>query len=299
MSKFGAGKSGGFCSTHNMLSGSTVLANLARALRNQTPQRSSASKRASVCLILRINQSLQSHPKGLVYPSAGLDLKDFEGNNIEGVFQGIENRKGIDDGYQDTLECLFIKRADIENDPWSGQVALPGGKQEEQDDSNDFKTAVREAQEEVGLNLGDADQYRYLGPMNEREITGHGKIIKGFAMVPHVFLHMPGLNERPKIFAQEGEVAGARWTDLNVLRPSNISWDRIRREYYWDKGVQKYKQGKYAFPSIRLPSEGDATCTEHLDFTLWGLTYGVLSDAITMGGGETINDPPFRKLEDR
>ena len=252
-----------------MLSGSTVLANLARALRNQTPQRSSASKRASVCLILRINQSLQSHPKGLVYPSAGLDLKDFEGNNIEGVFQGIENRKGIDDGYQDTLECLFIKRADIENDPWSGQVALPGGKQEEQDDSNDFKTAVREAQEEVGLNLGDADQYRYLGPMNEREITGHGKIIKGFAMVPH------------------------------VLRPSNISWDRIRREYYWDKGVQKYKQGKYAFPSIRLPSEGDATCTEHLDFTLWGLTYGVLSDAITMGGGETINDPPFRKLEDR
>jgi 8-oxo-dGTP pyrophosphatase MutT (NUDIX family) len=50
------------------------------------------------------------------------------------------------------LEILFIKRAARADDPWSGQIAFPGGRHEVSDESLE-DTAVRETREEVGLEL--------------------------------------------------------------------------------------------------------------------------------------------------
>jgi 8-oxo-dGTP pyrophosphatase MutT (NUDIX family) len=50
------------------------------------------------------------------------------------------------------LELLFIKRAARDDDPWSGQIALPGGRRDATDESLE-DTAVRETHEEVGLDL--------------------------------------------------------------------------------------------------------------------------------------------------
>ncbi len=50
------------------------------------------------------------------------------------------------------IEILFIKRATRADDPWSGQIAFPGGRHEEVDESLE-DTAVRETREEVGLEL--------------------------------------------------------------------------------------------------------------------------------------------------
>lgn len=52
----------------------------------------------------------------------------------------------------DDVELLFIKRATREDDPWSGQIALPGGRHQASDASLE-ETAVRETREEVGLEL--------------------------------------------------------------------------------------------------------------------------------------------------
>lgn len=52
----------------------------------------------------------------------------------------------------DVVEVLFIKRAARDDDPWSGQVALPGGRHDAGDASLEA-TAVRETREEVGLDL--------------------------------------------------------------------------------------------------------------------------------------------------
>lgn len=46
-----------------------------------------------------------------------------------------------------SVEILLIRRAINERDPWSGDVALPGGKVEA--DETDFEAAIRECREEV------------------------------------------------------------------------------------------------------------------------------------------------------
>ena len=47
---------------------------------------------------------------------------------------------------------LLIRRADRSGDPWSGHMALPGGRREPSD-SDLAATAIREVAEEVGIQL--------------------------------------------------------------------------------------------------------------------------------------------------
>jgi 8-oxo-dGTP pyrophosphatase MutT (NUDIX family) len=55
-------------------------------------------------------------------------------------------------GKDGVLELLFIKRAEYEGDPWSGQIAFPGGRVEPGDASL-AETAIRETREETGIDL--------------------------------------------------------------------------------------------------------------------------------------------------
>ncbi len=63
------------------------------------------------------------------------------------------------------LKILFVKRAENLDDPWSGQIAFPGGKYDAKDKSLK-QTVIRETLEETNINL--LDRCRFLGAM---EIT--------------------------------------------------------------------------------------------------------------------------------
>lgn len=62
------------------------------------------------------------------------------------------------------LDVLLIQRAERHDDPWSGQIALPGGRRHPTDATLQ-DTAVRETQEETGIDL--AADGLVLGALDE------------------------------------------------------------------------------------------------------------------------------------
>ena len=114
-----------------------------------------------------------------------LDKKLF--NNLEKYYKSrTPNRVTEADDYvyasvavilNNQLEILFIKRPENPNDPYSGHVAFPGGKNKK-DDENLLFTAIREVNEEVGIDLnkdariiGELDQLKPLNPDGPRYIV--------------------------------------------------------------------------------------------------------------------------------
>ena len=62
-------------------------------------------------------------------------------------------------------EIILIKRAQREEDPWSGHIGFPGGREELSDEQNPFYTAIRETKEEIGIQLSSNDLTRGLTPL--------------------------------------------------------------------------------------------------------------------------------------
>lgn len=82
----------------------------------------------------------------------------------------------------DGLEVLFIERSRNDADPWSGQMAFPGGVVEAYDASA-RSAARRETLEEVGVDLTGAEFMGRLDDVQGRHRThrtGTGIVVSGF-----------------------------------------------------------------------------------------------------------------------
>jgi len=101
---------------------------------------------------------------------------------------------------------LLIRRAERAGDPWSGHMALPGGRREPGDDDLST-TAIRETAEEVGLILS---RDHLLGTLDD--VAPRTPVLPPIAIRPFVFL----LRERSPLTLNR-EVASARWVDLDGL----------------------------------------------------------------------------------
>lgn len=142
---------------------------------------------------------------------------------------------------------LLIKRAELAGDPWSGQIAFPGGKAQSEDVSLKG-TAVREAREEVGVDLvKDADFLGYFA-----RFTTHTRTIDVF---PAVFLL-----KNETALTPNGEVSSFRW-----IRLGSLSGDELVSTRLVDV------QGKRREVSAILVGE----------YTIWGLTLRILSSLLS------------------
>jgi len=147
---------------------------------------------------------------------------------------------------------LLIRRAERAGDPWSGQVAFPGGKMQE-GDTTARDTAVRETMEEVGIDLNRSSEFLGYGGM----ATTHTGTMN---VVPAVFELKESVEVRPN-----AEVASFRWVELEeLLAPSAKSTYELDS----DGGA------------VRMPAY------EVGDYVVWGLTYRILSTCLEEGNLE-------------
>ena len=141
------------------------------------------------------------------------------------------------------FDLLFIERAQDERDPWSGQMAFPGGRREDIDGSIDV-TVVREVEEEIGARLAQP-----LGRLDDYDArTGSRKW--PLIVSPFVF----AVESKPTV-RLSAEVASVVWIPLaTLLDPTN------KTQYRWTKGVENV-----VMPGIR-----------HDRHVIWGMTYKIL-----------------------
>lgn len=111
----------------------------------------------------------------------------------------------------DPESILLIRRAEWEGDPWSGQMALPGGRRDPADADLEH-TARRETWEEVGITLAVGAS---LGALDD--FAPSTPVLPPVAVRPFVF----HLDHRPALRLSD-EVDTADWVLLDQLRdPAN------------------------------------------------------------------------------
>jgi len=103
------------------------------------------------------------------------------------------------------LDALFVKRVANEADPWSGQIAFPGGRFEHPD-NNIIDTAIREAREETGIDL--LSKGRLVGALDEVRPINMSNLV----VTPLVALVEGKPTTRPS-----SEVEEAFWASLRGL----------------------------------------------------------------------------------
>ena len=101
-------------------------------------------------------------------------------------------------------EVLFIQRAVKAGDPWSGDMAFPGGHREPADASL-AAAAIRETAEEIGLAIGPADMIGELPQQRPSRQSGRFDLL----VAPYVFAI-----EGDPSFELNYEVADVVWTRL-------------------------------------------------------------------------------------
>jgi 8-oxo-dGTP pyrophosphatase MutT (NUDIX family) len=160
-------------------------------------------------------------------------------------------------------KVLLIRRAEREGDPWSGQVAFPGGMVSSTDGSFEA-TARRETSEEVGIDLS-AGTAAFLGYMGEFKARTREVVV-----VPSIFR----LAAAPTV-ELNGEVASYLWAPLRELARKEA-----RSTYILPRG-----DVEIAFPSL-----------VHRSLVVWGLTERILT-AIVQGRTDAGDDRVLGNLE--
>ncbi len=145
------------------------------------------------------------------------------------------------------LDVLLIRRSESETDPWSGHMALPGGRRDASDPDLLF-TALRETREETGVRLDE------LGtPLGRLEPVRPSTFrLPPISIFPFVFC----VGEQTRARVASPEIVEVLWAPLSVLREPGA------------RGTATIPLGD---TSREFP------CFRYRGRVIWGLTYRILS----------------------
>jgi len=161
------------------------------------------------------------------------------------------------------LDLLMISRAAREGDPWSGQVAFPGGRMQEGDETP-LHAAIRETREEIGVDLANA---RVLGELDEVP-TVHP--LPPLLVRPYVFTL-----DRVPAFEPNHEVASVHRFPIEALLAGEGR----------GKMTRTFRGMEWTLPYV-----------DHDGVRLWGLTLRMVDDLLDRidGRGLGLDRPAIR-----
>ena len=149
------------------------------------------------------------------------------------------------------LEALFIHRAERAGDPWSGQIAFPGGRRDA-GDADLLATAIRETREEIGVDLSSAERLGVLDDLHPRT-----PFLPPVVVRPFVF----ALTELPEITLSV-EVQGAFWVPFRALEAPGVRGEvRVDHPGITPRTLPAYKLGNR---------------------TIWGMSERILTPLISL-----------------
>ena len=154
-------------------------------------------------------------------------------------------------------DVLLIKRAEHEDDPWSGDMAFPGGHREPQD-ADLAAAALRETEEEVGLVV---DRANMIGELSQQRPSG-----RGFDMLVSPFVFF--LDGDPA-FDLSDEVDAVVWSPLEPMH-----------------GGRNHASRNRVIDGVPTPFNGYRVPGGHF---VWGLTYRMIQSLF-----EAL-DPGYRR----
>ena len=219
-------------------------------------------KRASVTLVLRV----QPHYKFWPPKSNGFGEKS-QFISDEDRINAFFDQEWVKFG---DPEVLFIKRAARKGDKWTSHIAFPGGGRDKAD-ADDKAAAIREAYEEVGLELSE-DIAISTGNLPQRVVSANWGKTPLMVLCPYIFLLAS--HDLPPLRLQPSEVASAHWVPLRVLlNPSqrtfwyqDVSSRTSRREFGFKRWAHRFTTGEMLFAAVRLIPSESIYCTSIDEF---------------------------------
>ena len=154
-------------------------------------------------------------------------------------------------GKDGVLELLFIKRAEYEGDPWSGQIAFPGGRVEAGDASL-AETAIRETREETGIDL--SREGMMIGTLDDLRP-------RAVSLPPIMVRPFVALLDRTEPLVLSPEVALSFWLPFAAVARTE-SW---HEETVIASGIQI-----------------NARVFRHEQHVIWGMTERILAQLLTL-----------------
>lgn len=153
----------------------------------------------------------------------------------------------------DALELLLIQRAAYAGDPWSGHIALPGGREEPGDPSL-VDTAIRETREETAIDL--AHEGRLIGRLDD--VQPRTVVLPRIIITPFVAVLAASA---PPPLSLSPEVADAFWVPVATLCDPRTATE----------------------VTLDLPGgPRRVRCFLHGGHTIWGLTERILNQFLEL-----------------
>nr|CCC91915.1 unnamed protein product [Trypanosoma congolense IL3000] len=183
-----------------------LLANISRRLQGRTLHTYVPGEaRTSVAIILRFgDEHHQLVARRLLTGATATDVPRVLQQHLSA---------GAGESVPSSLTVLFVKRADLSGDRWSGSVTFPGGRRD-LGDVDDYNALCCRVDEMLGIPLR-SPEFLLLGRLRDYPIRSRKLQMMGAVQARFVFLHTGQLT--PALRFAAPLVEAVRWVPVNIF----------------------------------------------------------------------------------